>query len=101
MLNTTLSDSFGLALHYVPLLAALMVFGLSIRFLMHPQRFFLRWFYRSWLMGIITLLIVLPFLFIFLRPEIGYLGMLLGYGSFFGGYRVFLAAQPELQDVPR
>lgn len=84
------ADSVVLILHYLPSIAALMVLAGSIGFIIHPQLFSLKWIYRSLLTGMITLLIALPFLFFFSRPEIGYLGMLLGYGLFFGGYRLFL-----------
>lgn len=84
-----------LTLLYIPLIAALVIMVASMWLLINPQRFFMRWLYRSWLAGIVMLLIILPFLFIGLHPELGYVGMLVGYGFFLGGYRVFLAAQNQ------
>jgi len=93
-------DLVVLILDYLPLLAVLIIFGLGVGFLIQPQRFFVKWLFRSWLTGIVSLLSALPFLFFLSRPEIGYLGMLVSYGLFFGGYRVFLAAHPEWQRAP-
>ena len=98
--NDPFSNSVILAFHYLPLLATLMIFGSGIGYLIHPQRFFVRWLFPSWLTGIAILFIALPFLTVFTRPEIGYFGMLVSYGLFFGGYRVFLAAHPEWQRAP-
>jgi hypothetical protein len=89
-----------LTFHYLPLLATLMIFGSSIGYFIHPRRFFVRWLGWSWLLGICFLFIILPFLFTFIRPEIGYLGMLVSYGPFYGGYHLFLAAHPEWQRAP-
>lgn len=66
----------------LPLLAAVTVVGCSsIGFLVYPQRTVAIWSYRVWLAGISTLAIALPFLsFVILKAEIGYVGMLFGYG---------------------
>jgi hypothetical protein len=85
---------------YLPLLAALFVFIGGMGFIIHPQRFFVQWIFRSWLAGIISLLILLPYLFFFSQPEAGYLGMVLSYGLFFGGYRVFLAGKSQPLSSP-
>jgi hypothetical protein len=85
----------ALALCYLPLLAAVMVVGCSIGFLLHPQRTFANWSHRAWLVGIIALVIALAFLsFFILHPYIGYGGMLFGYGLFWAGNRLFLTAHP-------
>jgi hypothetical protein len=93
--------SFALTLHYLPLLAVLLMLGFSAGFLLHPQRRYTTWYHLSWIVGISALLIALPFLFFFIHPDIGYVGMLLSYGLFYGGHRLFLSAHPELQNAQR
>jgi hypothetical protein len=87
-------DTFLLLLCYLPLLAAVTVVGCSVGFLVHPQRTFAIWSSRGWLIGSIALVLLLPFLFLFIRPAIGYLGMLFSYGLFWAGNRIFLTAHP-------
>ena len=79
---------------YLPLLAAVAALGCSIGFLVHPHRTFATWNHRVWLAGISALGIAFPFLFWFVRPDIGYVGMLFGYGLIWGGNRLFLTAYP-------
>lgn len=77
------------------LLAAVTVLGCSISFLVHRHRALAIWSHRAWLAGIIMLVLALPLVFFpFVRPEIGYLGMLVGYGLLWAGNHVFLTAQP-------
>jgi hypothetical protein len=96
--GTPVTDTFLLVLCYLPLLAAVTVVGCSIGFLVHPQRTFATWSSRSWLTGSIALVLLLLFwllfLSIFVRPAIGYLGMLFGYGFLRSGNRVFLTVRP-------
>ena len=85
---------FILFVCYLPLLAAVAVLGCSIGFLVRPHRTFATWNHRVWLAGISALGIAFPFLFWFVRPDIGYVGMLFGYGLIWGGNRLFLTAYP-------
>jgi hypothetical protein len=94
--NNPLGASFVLLLHYLPLLAIAIAVGCGIGFLIYPRRVLMKWIFRSWVAGGIALLIMLPLLFFFRRPEIGYLGMILSYGLFWGGNRLFRMAHPEL-----
>lgn len=100
-LNAPYFDYPFLALHYLPLLAALILFGCGMLLFMRPQHVFAVWFYRCWLTGFIALIIIFPFLLLFILPQIGYLGLLLSYGLFYGGYRLFVGTHPELQSVRR
>lgn len=91
---TPVTEACLLLLCYLPLLAAVMIVGCGIGFLVHPRRTLATWSYRGWLTGFIALVLLLPFLLFFVRPDIGYLGMLFGYGLLWGGNRVFLTAHP-------
>lgn len=70
---------FLLVLCYLPLITIFILFGDSIIFYFKPRIAYVKWFNRSWWIGIIPLIIMLPFLFFFILPQIGYLGMLVGF----------------------
>jgi hypothetical protein len=97
--NFSFSTLCILVLHYLPLLAGLLMLGCSLGFLIQPRRFFVVWFYRIWFTGMSALLLILPLLIFFMQPEIGYPFLLLSYGLIFGGYRLFLGAYPEWRDA--
>jgi len=84
-----------LVLCYLPLLAAVMVVACLLGFLVRPHRAFVTWSHRVWLTGSIALvlfLLVVTFLFSFFLggPELGFFGLMLGYGLLWGGNRVVL-----------
>lgn len=83
----------ALVLSSLPLLAVMAVVGGSIGFLVHPHRRFAIWNYWTWLAGAGALVMLFSFLLFFnTQPEIGYVGMLFGYGFLWGGNRLFLTA---------
>lgn len=85
----------ALVLSSLPLLAVTTVVGCSICFLVAPHRMFAIWSYRALVAGFIALVILVTFLLYFgTEPQIGYVGMLLGYGLLWGGNRLFLTAHP-------
>ena len=84
-----------LVLLSLPLLMAVLVMASSLGFLAHPDYAFEVWIQRGSLVGSIALILLLPFQMFWVRPEIGYLGMLAGYALFWAGHRVFLIAHPE------
>lgn len=87
--------TFALVLCFLPLLAAAIVVGCRIGFVVHPHHTFATWSCRAWLVGISVLGLAFPFLsFFILRPYIGYLGMLFGYGLLWAGNRLFLTPHP-------
>lgn len=82
-----------LVLCYLPLLAAVMVVACLLGFLVWPHRAFVTWSRRAWLTGSIALvlfLLVVLFLFSFFGggPEMGFFGLLFGYGLLWAGNRV-------------
>lgn len=84
-----------LVLAYLPLFAAVTNAVCSFGFLVRPQRAFARWGHRAWLVGCIALvlfLLVVIFLFSFFGggPELGFGGLLFGYGLLWAGNRVAL-----------
>ena len=89
------SMSCILVLCYLPLLAAVMVVACLLGFLVRPHRAFVTWSHRVWLTGSIALvlfLLVVSFLFSFFRggPELGFWGLMFGYGLLWAGNRVVL-----------
>ncbi len=87
---------FILVLCYLPLLAAVMVVGCLLGFLVRPQRAFVTWSHRVWLTGsiaLVLLLLVALFLASFFSggPELGFWGLLFGYGWLWAGNRVAVA----------
>lgn len=85
---------FVLLLCLLPLLAAATTVGCGIGSLLRPRRTFATWSVRAWRAGVGALVILLPFLFFFVRPEIGYVGLLVGYGLWWGGSRLLRTRQP-------
>ncbi len=84
-----------LLLCFLPLPVAVMVVGGSIGFLLHPHRWFATWNFRACLVGISAVGILFLYVgFLNAQPEIGYAGMLLGYGLLLGGNRLFLTVYP-------
>ena len=102
---TPVVDSLIVLLCLLPLFAAVMVVGCSIGFLANPQGMFATWSHRGWRTGITALALIfvlsLVFLSSVLRPEIGYVGMLLGYGLLWRGNRVFLVERRAVQGAPQ
>jgi hypothetical protein len=89
-------NAFILVLSYLPLLAAVIVVACLLGFLVRPHRAFARWGHRAWLTGCIALvlfLLVVLFLASFFSggPELGFWGLLFGYGLLWAGNRVALA----------
>lgn len=92
---TTVTASLILLLCYLPLLGAVMVAVCSTGFLVSPRRALITWSQGGLQAGSVALVIVLAFLLLFVRPQVGYLGMLFGYGLLWGGERLILrASQP-------
>lgn len=97
---STAIDVCILVLAFLPLLAAVMVVVCLLGFLVRPHRAFLTWSHRAWLTGgialVLFLLVVLLLVFLlgalFLGggPEIGFFGLLFGYGLLWAGNRVAL-----------
>jgi hypothetical protein len=93
------TDTIVLALYYLPLLAAATVVACSAGFLVWSHRAFTTWGRRAWLTGSIALA---PMVLIFLlltaffggEPQIGFLGLLVGYGVLWAGKRIS-SAQPR------
>ena len=84
-----------LVLAFLPLLAAVTVVACLLGFLVRPHRAFVTWSHRAWLTGSIALvlfLLVVTFLFSFFLggPELGFFGLLFGYGLLWAGNRVAL-----------
>ena len=87
-----------LVLCYLPLLAAVMVVACLLGFIVWPHRAFVTWSRRAWLTGsialVLFLLVVLLLVFLlgalFLGggPEVGFFGLLFGYGLLWAGNRV-------------
>jgi hypothetical protein len=87
-----------LVLCYLPLLAAVMVVACLLGFLIRPHRAFVTWSRRAWLTGsialVLFLLVVLLLVFLlgalFLGggPEVGFFGLLFGYGLLWAGNHV-------------
>jgi hypothetical protein len=87
-----------LVLSYLPLLVAVAVVACSFGFLARPQRAFARWGYHAWLVGCIALVLfllvdlllvsLLGALFLGGGPEVGFYGLLFGYGLLWAGNRV-------------
>ena len=82
-----------LMLCYLPLLAAVMIVGCLLSFLVRPHRAFAMWSHRLWLAGSVALVLLL-LVVLFLAsifgggPEKGFFGLLLGYGLLWAGDRV-------------
>lgn len=87
-----------LVLLWIPLLAAAAVLGCSFGLLVYPRRAFATGIRLSGLMGgsalVLSLLLYLVFLSGFIRPGLGYPGMLVGYGLFWGGGRLLVTVHP-------
>lgn len=96
-LQLALGSAFALLLVNLPLLAAMVILGWEVDVLVHPHRTFVTWSGVARVVGIAALLIQLPF-FIFARPGVGYVGMLVGYGLLWGGSR--LLRPTRLDPVP-
>ncbi len=85
-----------LVLCYLPLLAAVMVVACLLGFLVRPHRAFVTWSHRVWLTGsialVLFLLVVLFLSFVSLGggPELGFFGLMFGYGLLWAGNRVAL-----------
>jgi hypothetical protein len=82
-----------LALCYLPLLAAVMVVGCLLAFLVRAHRAIATWSYRAWLAGsvaLVLLLLVVLFLISFFSggPDKGFFGLLFGYGLLWVGNRI-------------
>jgi len=96
---TPVAEAGILVLCYLPLLAAVTVVGCSVGFLVWPHRTLAMWSFRAWLagsiaLGIMLLLVLLLPLLSLIRPNVGFFGMLVGYGLLWAGNRVFLTAHP-------
>lgn len=90
---TPVTSVILVVLCYLPLLIAVAIVGCSFGFLVYPLRTFATWSYRAWLAGSIALVILVLVVLLFVWPDIGYPGMLFGYGLLWGGNRILLAAQ--------
>jgi len=82
-----------LVLCYLPLLAAVMVVACLLGFLVWPYRAFVTWSRRAWLTGSIALVVLLLVfllgaLFLGGGPEVGFFGLLFGYGLLWAGNHV-------------
>lgn len=76
---TSFGSILAIFVCYLLLISAMIVFSYSIVFLMSPRQLSKTWLNISWWIGILTLLIMLPFLFFFNLPQIGYLGLWIGF----------------------
>lgn len=92
--NTPIPNALDLALAYLPLLGAVVGTGGSIAYLVHPRRMFAGWSNRAFVAGTVALIIIVPFLVVMTRPDAGSVGMVLGYGLFWGGNHLVLSARP-------
>jgi hypothetical protein len=90
---TPITNSILLLLCYLSVFGALTILGCSLSFLVSLRRVFMVWSRRGLLAGGVALVIVLAFLLLFVGPQLGYLGMLLGYGLFWAGDGLFLCAR--------
>lgn len=82
---------------YLPLVGAVLVAACGLGCLLHPARGFVSWSARGLVMGSIALVSIALlgltfFVFLWIRPQIGYLGMLVGYAVLWAGWRLFLRA---------
>lgn len=87
------TNSFVLALCYLPLLAAVVVVGCLLGFLVRLHRAFTMWSHRVWLIGCVAFAFWLA-VALFAgslfggKLEIGFVGLLFGYGLLWAGDRV-------------
>jgi hypothetical protein len=85
-----------LALLQIPLLAAVVGIGCSLAYRVRAHRMLAVWRKRAWVAGSAALFLMLPLLLVMVRPDWGYLGMLLGVGMCWAGTRI-LSAPPQAQ----
>jgi hypothetical protein len=92
-----IGNALVLALLSLPLLGAVVGVGGSIAYRVRARRAFAVWSNRAWVAGTAALFLMLPLLLLASLPEVGYLGMLLGYGLFWAGSRLLHTAPPQWQ----
>jgi hypothetical protein len=85
-----------LALHHFPLLAAVVGIGCSLAYCVRAHRMLAVWSKRAWVAGAAAVFLMLPLLLFMVRPDWGYVGMLLGFGMCWAGDRI-LSAPPQAQ----
>jgi hypothetical protein len=86
-----------LVLHHLPPLGAVAGVGCTIAYRVSALRAFAIWSRRAWFAGAAALLLILLLSLLGSQPELGYLGMLVGYGVCWVGSRLLLSAQPLSQ----
>lgn len=88
--SSPITSACLLALCYLPLLAAVMVVGCLLGFLVWPQRAFVTWSHRVWLTGSITLAFLLLVVLVvsLFGPASGFFGLPLGYALLWVGNHV-------------
>ncbi len=86
-----------LAVLFLPLLGAVGGAGCSLVYSVRARHGFAVWSTAALVAGSVVLCLMLPLLLILGQPELGYVGMLLGYGLLWAGSRRLLAAPPQPQ----
>jgi hypothetical protein len=86
-----------LAALFLPLLGAMGGAGWSLVYHVRARHGFAVWSTGALVAGSVVLGLMLPLLLILGQPELGYVGMLLGYGLLWVGSRRLLAAPPQAQ----
>jgi hypothetical protein len=92
-----IANGLVLALLSLPLLGAVVGVGCSIAYRVRARLAFAVWSTRAWVAGAAALFLMLPLLLLASLPEVGYLGMLLGYGLFWAGSHLLHTAPPQWQ----
>lgn len=93
------TDTIVLVLYYLPLLAAVTVVASTVGSLVWSHRALATWGHRAWVTGSIALVLMLLFVLVVAAfvgggPQIGFLGLLVGYGMLWAGNRVS-SSQPH------
>jgi hypothetical protein len=90
-----IGNALILGLCYRPLLSAVVGVGCGIIYLVWARHAFAVWSTSALIAGTAALLLMLLFLLPF-RPQIGYLGMLVGFGLLWAGSRLLIRASRQL-----
>jgi hypothetical protein len=82
---------------HLPLLSAVVGVGCGIIYQVWARYAFAVWSTGALIAGTAALLLMLLLFLLPFRPQIGYLGMLVGYGLLWAGSRLLLRAPQRLQ----